>query len=408
MNRTVLLTILLLLWLLLTWLFFNWCGCLPIGQGALPAVLTTCQNEKIEANNSAQFKLNDAKPILVSTKKPLHNEVINYLKKNNKAGVLITGKSDAGEVPTDNLPNLGKLRAEAMRAYFVANGIDENRIQVSEAMVSHLDTKAGIVNNAIDFTLLCDLEKSPISLGGLDLKDGNNLVASTKKGIAYNASTYNYNTPLETAVDSFVEKAVAFLKANPNKQLIINGYYHTKEQNNSIYPNLGIARANQVKKLLSTKGIPARQFDTKGIKVGDSFDFSNGYSNAIAFELSELNEVKKPEMSIKNIVLYFPTGASTIALEEQQRQFFTELTRYLDYYPDQKVTITGHTDNQGNRANNVQLGLQRANFAADYLTKNGINKAQIVTNSKGPDVPIADNNTVEGKAQNRRVEISIL
>jgi outer membrane protein OmpA-like peptidoglycan-associated protein len=399
---------LLLLWLLLTWLFFNWCGCLPIGQGALSAVLTTCENEKTEANNSAQFKLNDAQLILASMKKPLHNEVINYLKKNGKAGVLITGKSDAGEVPTTTLPNLGRLRAEAMRAYFINNGITENRIQVSEAMVSHLDTKAGIVNNAIDFTLLCDLEKAPISIGGLDLKDGNNLIASARQGIAYNASVYNYNTPLEAEVNSFIEKAVAFLKANPNKQLIINGYYHGKEQNNSIYPNLGIARANQVKNLLIARGIPARQFETKGIKLANSFDFSNGYNNAIAFVLGELSEVVKPEMSIKNIVLYFPTGASTIALEEQQRQFFTELTRYLDYYPEQKVTITGHTDNQGIRASNVQLGLQRANFAADYLTKNGINKAQIVTNSKGPDVPIADNNTEEGKAKNRRVEISIL
>ncbi len=408
MNRTVLLTIFLLLWLLLMWLLFNWCGCLPIGQGALPAILTTCENQKIEASNSAQFKLNDAKPILAPTKKSLHNEVVNYLKKNDKAGVLITGKSDAGEVPAATLPNLGRLRAEAMRAYLVANGISEQRIQVSEAMVSHLDTKVGIVSNAIDFTLLCDIEKAPISLGGLDLKDGNNAIATAKQGIPYNASAYNYNTPFAADVDAFIEKAVAFLKANPNKQLIINGYYHGKEQNNSIYPNLGIARANQVKNLLIAKGISARQFETNGIKVADSFDFSGGYSNAITFGLSKVDEAAKPEMSIKSIVLYFPTGASAITLDEEQRKFFTELTRYLDYYPNQKVTITGHTDNQGNRTSNVQLGLQRANFAADYLTKNGISKAQIIANSKGPDVPIADNGTEEGKAKNRRVEISIL
>lgn len=394
MNRTFLLTILLLLWLLAMWLLFRLCGCWPLSADVLPATITNCENEKIEAAHSIQFQLNSAKPDMATGANQLHLELLNYLKSNEKAGILITGKSDAREAAADTKPNLGMLRANVVRDYFIENDIEPSRIKTDKAMVSHLDVKSGNVNNAVEYTLLCDMASGPTVSDGITLQDGSETIASSKFGIPYDGNAYSYNTPFGEGVDDFLAETVTYLKGNPDKQLVINGYYHGEEENNSIFPNLGIARANQLKNLLIEKGVPSRQFALNGIKVGDGFNFSDGYSNGISFGLAQMEEEAAPTMSIKNINLYFPTGQSVIPLDAKQREFFAELTRYLDYFPDKKVMVTGHTDNQGERASNIRLGTRRANFAADYLVKNGINRNQITTSSKGPDEPIADNGRV--------------
>jgi OOP family OmpA-OmpF porin len=56
---------------------------------------------------------------------------------------------------------------------------------------------------------------------------------------------------------------------------------------------------------------------------------------------------------------------------------------------------------------NTQLGQNRADFAKEYLAKNGISADRIISSSKGPDEPIADNATTEGKAKNRRTVVTI-
>jgi outer membrane protein OmpA-like peptidoglycan-associated protein len=53
------------------------------------------------------------------------------------------------------------------------------------------------------------------------------------------------------------------------------------------------------------------------------------------------------------------------------------------------------------------MSAQRAEFVRTYLSKNGVNAAQITTAGKGPSVPFATNDTDEGRAKNRRVEVGI-
>lgn len=69
------------------------------------------------------------------------------------------------------------------------------------------------------------------------------------------------------------------------------------------------------------------------------------------------------------------------------------------------IEIIGHTDNTGNEKNNQTLSEQRALSVKKYLNKTfGISDDRMTTNGKGQTQPIADNQTIEGKAQNRRVE----
>jgi OmpA-OmpF porin, OOP family len=78
-----------------------------------------------------------------------------------------------------------------------------------------------------------------------------------------------------------------------------------------------------------------------------------------------------------------------------------ELMKKYDYYD---LSIEGHTDNIGKEAFNQLLSENRANRCKDYLISKGINASRVTSKGYGIDKPIADNNTVEGRMQNRRVE----
>jgi len=72
------------------------------------------------------------------------------------------------------------------------------------------------------------------------------------------------------------------------------------------------------------------------------------------------------------------------------------------------VLIVGHTDNTGAAAYNLDLSQRRALAVKNYLAANGVDAARLATQGRGASEPIADNQTVDGRAQNRRVEIVIL
>jgi outer membrane protein OmpA-like peptidoglycan-associated protein len=74
---------------------------------------------------------------------------------------------------------------------------------------------------------------------------------------------------------------------------------------------------------------------------------------------------------------------------------------------EQPITVFGFTDNVGTRDNNMELSQKRASSVRDYLVQRGIPQDLITAQGKGPDEPVSDNNSVEGRAANRRVELVV-
>ena len=74
---------------------------------------------------------------------------------------------------------------------------------------------------------------------------------------------------------------------------------------------------------------------------------------------------------------------------------------------DQAIVVYGYTDNVGTREHNMELSDKRAQVVRDYLVSKGLPKDTVTSEGKGPDDPLADNSSVEGRAQNRRVEIVV-
>jgi outer membrane protein OmpA-like peptidoglycan-associated protein len=72
------------------------------------------------------------------------------------------------------------------------------------------------------------------------------------------------------------------------------------------------------------------------------------------------------------------------------------------------IEIIGHTDSKGDDEDNMKLSKQRAQSVRDYLVSQGVNRRKMVTTGKGETMPIASNDTKEGRAANRRVQILVL
>lgn len=75
--------------------------------------------------------------------------------------------------------------------------------------------------------------------------------------------------------------------------------------------------------------------------------------------------------------------------------------------PDSNITVEGHTDSQGQRQYNMDLGQKRAQAVRDQLVSRGVAADRIKAVGIGPDRPVANNTTAEGRANNRRVEIIV-
>jgi outer membrane protein OmpA-like peptidoglycan-associated protein len=88
----------------------------------------------------------------------------------------------------------------------------------------------------------------------------------------------------------------------------------------------------------------------------------------------------------------------------------SSLNQVADALKDQRnaaITIEGHTDSTGSDVTNLELSRARAESVAAYLTSRGLPKEQITTNGLGPSRPVTSNDSPEGRATNRRVEIIV-
>ena len=98
--------------------------------------------------------------------------------------------------------------------------------------------------------------------------------------------------------------------------------------------------------------------------------------------------------------------ASAVLKKESESQLdkFVELYRQ---FPDMKLQINGHTDNVGSEEYNQKLSEDRAQSVYDYFIKKGIPASNMSTKGYGLRYPIDTNETEEGRAINRRVEVDI-
>ena len=105
--------------------------------------------------------------------------------------------------------------------------------------------------------------------------------------------------------------------------------------------------------------------------------------------------------------ILFDTNKATI--KPSSKMVLDDLGKALKENASVKISIVGHTDSDGNDAENLKLSEKRAQSVANYFTTNfGVEKSRMTTSGKGELEPISNNDSEDGKKQNRRVEFNII
>lgn len=129
------------------------------------------------------------------------------------------------------------------------------------------------------------------------------------------------------------------------------------------------------------------------------------YDSGVLLEALSFNSTstKKRKPYRRNYFLSFKTNESS--LEPIEMSKLKRLTDSLARFAFDSIIIIGHTDSSGNVLLNQQLSVDRANTIAAYFKKAGVKTPVLRTEGKGSSVPLRANNTEQGMALNRRVEI---
>ena len=105
--------------------------------------------------------------------------------------------------------------------------------------------------------------------------------------------------------------------------------------------------------------------------------------------------------------VYFATAKDVI--QKRSDPLLDNVATIVKAHPEiGKLRVEGHTDAQGKRAYNVKLSQRRAAAVVKALVKRGVPAERLVAQGFGPDQPVADNATTEGRAKNRRVELRVV
>jgi outer membrane protein OmpA-like peptidoglycan-associated protein/Tfp pilus assembly protein PilF len=110
------------------------------------------------------------------------------------------------------------------------------------------------------------------------------------------------------------------------------------------------------------------------------------------------------KMVLHNIIFEFDSHT----LREESKTELQRIVRFMNDNPAVKIRITGHTDNVGSKAYNLELSQNRARAVAAYLLGEGVPTNRVTHHGTGADEPVAPNDTDAGRAQNRRTELLIV
>jgi outer membrane protein OmpA-like peptidoglycan-associated protein len=145
-----------------------------------------------------------------------------------------------------------------------------------------------------------------------------------------------------------------------------------------------------------------------GVLIGRHMDKQKAELEEILPEdasIEMVNEGQAIKVTLESGILF---ATNSTAIGENAKTALKNFSANLNRNPDTNIEIEGHTDITGTVEYNQGLSERRARSVRDFLLLQGVDGNRMNTVGKGIHEPIADNNTIEGRLQNRRVEIFIL
>ena len=207
----------------------------------------------------------------------------------------------------------------------------------------------------------------------------------------------------------------------PGAVVLISGRVFNSENNQPLDVDIEYFRLPEGKIVGTARSNPASGFYRIILPYGMQYSFlaekEGFYSISNYLDLSVINEYKEMHVDIEmkpiqvggsfrlnNI--FFDFGKSTLKPESYQEM--DRVVKLLNENPNMEIELSGHTDNVGSDDFNLHLSHDRANAVTNYIVSKGINSNRITSMGYGESMPVATNETDEGRQLNRRVEFKIL
>lgn len=200
--------------------------------------------------------------------------------------------------------------------------------------------------------------------------------------------------------------------ADSTQRLQIYGNYYADEAAPDGFENMGFARAERIAQMIHADlGIPLDKMDRLARLISEDLPAADspweGGRFAWAADMGDDEGPQVIELSSDEITIRFPFDKSTKDLGTEVESYLETLTQRL-LQTDERVEITGHTDNIDTDAYNMRLGQQRADFVKSRLVAYGAPADRIATRSEGESNPEATNGTSAGRAINRRAVVRLM
>lgn len=174
-----------------------------------------------------------------------------------------------------------------------------------------------------------------------------------------------------------------------------------------IGPNLKLVTRGQLQidgTSVSLRGDVASEAQKQQIASELALNLDPGYTvnNGLRVAVSEQGML---DAALADRIIEFESGKA--ALTDSGKNILDQMSVALLRLKDKKVEVIGHTDNAGSRAGNLSLSQARAEAVKAYVAGRGVNPEMVSVSGEGPDRPVADNRTPEGRARNRRIEFKV-
>jgi len=175
-----------------------------------------------------------------------------------------------------------------------------------------------------------------------------------------------------------------------------------------IGPNLRLVKGGQLKvdgNSVSLRGDVLNEDQRQQIAgdIAASLNPTYTVNNGLRVQASQQGVL---DAALADRIIEFESGKA--ALTPAGTAVLDGMTAALQKIKGVKVAVIGHTDNAGSRAGNLSLSQARAEAVKAYVVAQGIAAESIAVSGEGPDRPVADNRTPEGKARNRRIEFKVI
>lgn len=220
------------------------------------------------------------------------------------------------------------------------------------------------------------------------------------------------------AINSDTTLNIEILLTPAAKKLMLSGYVYDKKTDKVIDAKLNILQKGDRRNSSSLQAMDGK-YEQPISKLGwyiisaSAEGYLNG-TDSVSIQSEELSPVSKDiylqpievgvTVRLKNI--YFDFDKTTL-----KKESFVELNKVVDLLkqnPTLEIEIAGHTDNKGSDEYNHNLSQGRSQAVVDYISSQGIDSSRMTPHGYGETNPIDTNDTVDGQANNRRVEFTVL